>query len=479
MAALDPRLLLATEDTALARTLSWVLKENGYDVVTAQGGPQLLERLDQEEYDLLVVDLADADAGTMDRLARVREDTRHKDVPLFVLTDPGFNPASIEPFGLAAADVVQRPYRVRELLARIKAHLRVGRELNRARAEARSRTEMVAILKEVTASLNTEEIYQILVRRVAQGLRIARCSVVLASPGSAEGTVVAAYENPTLRDLKVELGKYPEIVRALETGETVMVSDVDADPLYHDVRTVIASEARSPDSRTRSVIALPFPLNGRLAGVFFLRTTADDPPLNRLDLGFAEQVIEAAVTALEKAYDLEHTAKGHQQLRELADTDPLTGCANRRVLDTRLREELDRARRYDQVLTVALFDVDHFKRINDTWGHQAGDRVLQQLVALLRRELRTMDLLARFGGEEFIVLLPETGSTGARLFTDRILRRIALHNFGDEATPISVTVSAGLATFPDDRAADDEALLKLADENLYKAKSAGRNRYRD
>lgn len=475
---LDPRLLLATEDTALARTLSWVLKENGYDVVTAQGGPQLLERLDQEDFDLLVVDLASADAGTLDRLTRIRDDIRYKDVPLFVLTDPGYSAAKLAPYGLAAADIVQRPYRVRELLSRIKAHLRVGRELNKARAEARSRAEMVGILKEVTATHDPDEIYQILVRRVAQGLRIARCSVVLAAPGALEGTVVAAYENPTLRDLRVELSKYPEIARALETGETVMVSDVEADPLYQDVKMIIATEANAA-SRTRSVIALPFPINGRLSGVFFLRTTADDPPLNRLDLGFAEQVIEAAVTALEKAYDLERSTKGHQQLREQAETDPLTGAANRRVLNERLREELDRARRYDQVVTVAIFDVDDFKRINDTHGHQVGDVVLQQLVAILRRELRTMDVLARFGGEEFVVLLPETGGTGARLFTDRILRRVALFNFGSDDDPIAVTVSAGLATFPDDRAADDEALLKLADENLFKAKRAGRNRYRD
>ena len=119
----NPRLLLATEDTALARTLSWVLKENGYDVVTALGGPQLLERLDQEVYDLLVIDLVNADAGTMDRLARVREDMRHREVPIFVITDADFDMAQLDTFGLSASDAIQRPYQVRELLARIKAHM--------------------------------------------------------------------------------------------------------------------------------------------------------------------------------------------------------------------------------------------------------------------------------------------------------------------------------------------------------------------
>ncbi len=473
----QPRLLFATEDITLARTLSWVLKENDYDVVTAIGGPALFDRLEQEEYELLVIDIGGGDIGRMNRLAQVHEDKRYADTPVFVLADAGFEVTRLEALGLAGHDVIHRPYRIRELLTRIKAHLRVGRELNRARSEARSRAEMIVILKEVTAALNPEKIYQILVRRVAQGLHVGRCSVVLASPGDKEGTVVAAYENPTLRDLRVELSRYPEILRALETGQTVLVSDVNVDPMYQEIRSTWGTGAAGQE--TRSVIALPFALHGHLAGVFFLRTTSDDPPLNTLDLGFAEQVIEAAVAALEKAYELENSGNGQAQLRALADTDPLTGCANRRALDERLKAELDRARRYDQVVTVLLLDVDDFKRINDTHGHILGDRVLKQLAVILRRELRTMDFLARYGGEEFVVVLPETGGTGSRLLADRILRRVQQHNFGDASIAISATLSAGLATFPDDRAADEESLLKLADENLYKAKRAGRNRYRD
>lgn len=476
MTVLNPRLLLVTEDNALARTLSWVLKENGYDIVTAVGTIQLHERLEQEVYDLLVIDVANGDAASTGRLMVVREHTGHRDTPLLVLADRNFLVASLEQFGLTGADLVQRPYRVRELLSRIKAHLRVGRELNRARAEARSRSELVEILKEVNAARDPQEIQQILVRRVANGLRIARCSVVMANAGDTEGTVVAAYENPTLRDLRVDLGRYPEILQALATGETVMIADVEQHPLYEDVRSTWGSEMQA--SRTRSVIALPFQVRGQTAGVFFLRTTHDDPPLNRLDLGFAEQVIEAAVSALTRAYD-ERDHQGGVELRELADTDPLTGVGNRRVFERRIEDELDRARRYDQVVTLALIDVDNFKLINDTYGHQAGDRVLRQLATLLKRELRTMDYISRIGGEEFVIVLPETGGTGARLFADRVLRRVAQHDFGDGTTSIKVTASAGLATFPDDRAIDHESLLKLADENLYRAKHAGRNRYRD
>lgn len=473
--SLSPRLLLATEDTALSRTLSWVLKENGYDVVTSAGAQQFSERLDQESYDLIVLDLAGSETTNIARLVTLHETGGPRETPLLVLADAGVDMATLEPFGLTHADVIARPYRVRELLARMKAHLRVGRELNRARAEARSRTELVSILQEVTAALDPDQIYQILVRRVAQCLRIARCSVVLADTTPTEGTVVAAFENPTLRELRVDLGKYPEITEALTTGHTVMVEDVEKHPLYQTVRGTWGNETHA--NRTRSVIAMPFALRGRTAGVFFLRTTAEDPPLNPIDLKFAEQVIETAVTALEKAYDVREEST--VELRALADSDPLTGIPNRRVYEQRIEEELDRARRYDQVVTIALIDIDDFKRINDSHGHQTGDRVLKQIATLLKRELRTMDFVARIGGEEFVIVLPETGGTGARLFADRVLRRIANCKCSDGSQELVVTASAGLATFPDDRAVDAESLLKLADENLYRAKHAGRNRYRD
>ena len=245
---------------------------------------------------------------------------------------------------------------------------------------------------------------------------VARCSVVLAEPGATEGTVVAAYENPTLRDLRVDLGKYPEIVQALASGQTVMVEDVEKSPLYQDVRATWGNETLG--SRTRSVIAMPFKLGADRSGVFFLRTTMADPPLNQLDLGFAEQVVEVAVPALSKAYELRQHADG-TDLRQLADSDPLTGIPNRRVFERRIADELERARRYDQVVTLVLIDVDDFKRINDTCGHQVGDRVLKQLAALLKRELRTMDFVARIGGEEFVIVLPETGVCVTDLAEDK------------------------------------------------------------
>jgi two-component system cell cycle response regulator len=385
--------------------------------------------------------------------------------------------ATVRSLGLGASDFIPKPFRVRELLARVKAHLRVGRELNQARAEARSRSEMMEILQEVTASLKPEEIYQILVRRVAQGLSISRCSIIIAGPDDDHGTVVAAYENPMLHNLAVDLRRYPEIQHALTTGEVVLVRDVLTDPLFEDVRAVWESEGRAAPAR--SAIAIRFSLRQQPAGVFFLRTTTGDVPLNEQDVQFAEQVINAAVAALEKAYDLENAVMGQEQMRHLAETDPLTGCFNRRALMEKLEQEMDRAARYATMLTGMMVDIDNFKQINDTYGHLVGDRVLKQLASLLKREQRSVDIVARYGGEEFVVLLPETTSTESRNFAERILRRVATHDFGESGNPVRVTISIGIATFPDERVSDGESLLRLADTHLYRAKTDGRNRFRD
>jgi two-component system cell cycle response regulator len=472
-----PKILVADDDPVLARTLSWILQENGYDVTALPGGERLFEYLTTDQYDLLLLDIMMPKVDGLQLLQRVRTDPRWKDLPVLMISSMPPEEATVQSLGLGANDFIAKPFRVAPLLARVKAHLRVGRELNQARAEARSRSEMVEILQEVTSTLKPDEIYQILVRRVATALRIPRCSILLAQPEDERATVVAAYENPTLHHLTVDMARYPEIRRALATRGIVLVQDVASDPLYDEVRT--DWQARGHSVPTRSALAIPFTLREEIAGVFFLRTTTEELPLGQQDVEFAEQVIRAAVASLERAYELETAVLGQEQMRHLAETDPLTGCFNRRALMERLEQEMDRAARYATMLTGMMVDIDNFKQINDTYGHLVGDRVLKQLAQLLRREQRSVDIVARYGGEEFVVLLPETTSGESRGFAERILKRVAEHDFGEPGTPVRVTISIGVASYPDERVSDGQSLLRLADGHLYRAKSEGRNRFRD
>lgn len=167
-------------------------------------------------------------------------------------------------------------------------------------------------------------------------------------------------------------------------------------------------------------------------------------------------------------------------LEQQAHTDPLTGVSNRRALDRSLAEELTRARRYRLPLSILLIDVDHFKRINDAAGHQAGDRVLVELARVAQRVLRQSDSIARFGGEELLVVAPNTARQGAAELADRIRTRIEVHDFGLPASiagaPLpAVTASFGIASIGEG-VEDVDKLLWVADRNLYRAKAQGRNR---
>jgi diguanylate cyclase (GGDEF)-like protein len=126
-----------------------------------------------------------------------------------------------------------------------------------------------------------------------------------------------------------------------------------------------------------------------------------------------------------------------------------------------------------------VLDLDHFKEINDANGHAAGDAVLAEFARRLRAEIREVDFAFRQGGEEFVVLLPETTTPESRNFAERLLRRVATHEFGEEGNRVRVTISIGMASYPDERVSDGLSLLELADTHLYRAKTDGRNRFRD
>jgi diguanylate cyclase (GGDEF)-like protein len=172
--------------------------------------------------------------------------------------------------------------------------------------------------------------------------------------------------------------------------------------------------------------------------------------------------------------------KANEEIRQLSITDPLTGAYNRGYLNDHLPQELKRTLRYGRSLSLMLCDIDHFKRVNDTYGHQAGDMVLKDfsrcLMGCIRKDL---DWVARYGGEEFLIVLPETDLSGASLVGERIRKTIEAAQIDLRGKPIRVTASFGVTSIESiDTEADDlcDDLIKRADDMLYLAKSEGRNR---
>jgi diguanylate cyclase (GGDEF)-like protein len=226
--------------------------------------------------------------------------------------------------------------------------------------------------------------------------------------------------------------------------------------------------------RLGSAAIAPLVLHGQLIGCLnqgsldtrhFTRDTATDL-LDHL----------AAVSAM-----CVDNAVGRERLKRDGLTDPLTRVANRRFFERRLAQETERKLRREEPIACMLIDVDHFKSVNDQYGHQIGDKVLSNMAALLGRDLRGADVLARYGGEEFVLLMPDTTKEQAFRIAERLRSRVAQQIFTDtENRRIAVTISIGVAALGKDREASAQvgatALLQRADEALYRAKELGRNR---
>ncbi len=179
--------------------------------------------------------------------------------------------------------------------------------------------------------------------------------------------------------------------------------------------------------------------------------------------------------------NVEELRRENQQLYQLATTDSLTRLVNRRYFMERLSTEFSRAKRFNRRLGYLICDIDHFKHVNDTYGHSVGDRVLKQVSAILASTVRSIDTAGRYGGEEFVLLLPETAIEGVLFVAEKIRRTVEEFDFTPEDPnepngPAHITISLGAATYPEVMVETPEELIELADQALYRAKEAGRNR---
>lgn len=239
--------------------------------------------------------------------------------------------------------------------------------------------------------------------------------------------------------------------------------------IHLDEQGVSRVHARIERQDSGSVIALIDP--GSTNGTF-----VNGERVNKRPLQDGDSIQVGAQTLLRFSLQDELEQKFQQHQFESATRDGLTGLFSKRYLMEHLESEIAFCKRHKRLISLAMMDADHFKNINDTWGHLAGDNVLKTLAQIFTACIRKDDLLARYGGEEFVLVMRDTPPDRARVVVERIRGAVEANAFycGRERMP--VTVSIGVACGPAEKLTEDDALLKQADENLYEAKRTGRNR---
>jgi diguanylate cyclase (GGDEF)-like protein len=250
------------------------------------------------------------------------------------------------------------------------------------------------------------------------------------------------------------------------TGETLAIERVN---LHVEKKRLNMGQMRvDPMATLKSYLTLPIALEGEILGCISINS--DQP--NAFD---AQDLQFFSVIGYQMTATIEHLQR-LSSVKNLAIYDTLTGLYNRRYFDEKFGTEAQQAFVNKTSLSLVLIDIDHFKKVNDTFGHPEGDKILRGVASLLKNSVRKKDTVARYGGEEFILILPEANLEAASMIAERIRKLVENTSFDIGNAHLNATISLGISSFPSHRARSKEELLKMADLALYRAKGEGRNR---
>ncbi len=448
------RILVVDDIPANVKLLEVRLLAEYFEVLTASNGPDALETCDNGKVDVVLLDVMMPDMDGFEVCRRLKSDPATAHIPVVMVTALDQVSDRVRGLEAGADDFLTKPVNDLQLMTRVKSLVRL-----------KMLTDELRLRASTTRNIGIEEL---LSRKHVSGDAIPRVLLIDERPASSERIKKLLRESAN-----VDIATDPHagfFQAAEEPYECVIVSTgfSDFDPLR------LCSQLRSLD-RTRF---LPI--------ILVAEEGEDQRIIRGLELGINDYVVrpidQQELTARlrtqvkRKRYN-DHLRASVTQTIEMAVTDGLTGLHNRRYLDSHLQTLFDRAVSRRRPLSLMITDLDRFKTVNDTFGHDAGDEVLREFARRLRKNVRGIDLACRFGGEEFIVVMPDTEAEIAHKVAERVRAEIAQTPFGigPAGGPMAVTVSVGVSSLK--RGPDSvQDLMKRADLALYEAKTGGRNR---
>ncbi|MEK6324721.1 MAG: diguanylate cyclase [Acidobacteriota bacterium] len=350
-------------------------------------------------------------------------------------------------------------------LTLLDAQLEIVRLTDQLESRKRSIGQFYEFLRGIASTLDSQKVYQSLLEKFSGLMKAERSSLMIFDPESNELVLEVALgtDSATTGAVRLKMGD-PIAGAVLANGTPLVVRDADNDSRVPHPR---------PDRyKTKSFISYPITLGLRKVGVINLTDRIDGLPYENDDL----MMLEMMAPHLALIIDRTEWARKAETFQQMSLTDPLTGLPNRRYLQDRLFEEVERSKRYNTPLSFMIIDVDRFKTYNDIYGHTNADLVLVKTAQILRGSIRAIDMSARFAGDEFCIVLTETELGDAARIAERLRKTICETEYRTEQGDLmgQVTISTGISSFSASRQTP-LAIMESADRALYQAKTRGRN----
>jgi two-component system cell cycle response regulator len=452
------RVLIVDDIASNLKLLEAKLTSEYYDVIAADNGHKAIELARRESPDLILLDVMMPGMDGFKVCEHLKADPETAHIPIVMVTALSDAADRVRGLEAGADDFLSKPVRDVPLFARVRSLIRLKLLMD------------VYLVREQTST--------------RLGLTGAR--PLLTQEDATYGRLLVIDDSAVdVENLVATLSAdHHQITRLASTDPGLAAASREEFDLL-----IVALHLKGGGDVLRFCSQIRSHVADRVRALPILLVAEDDDDVARvakgLDLGINDYLVKpfnphellARVrTQIRRRRYQNRLRVNYEQSVALASTDPLTGVHNRRYLDTHLDQLLQRARANNKPLSLAFCDIDHFKRLNDTYGHAAGDEVLIEFTRRLLRNLRSHDLVARIGGEEFVVVMPDTPPERARRIGERLRQKVEQERFAVAGSePIAVTISVGVTT---SRAADAAGtdLVKRADEAMYQAKNSGRNR---
>lgn len=457
------RVLIVDDDPAIRQTYCDVLEDQGYPVAAADGGHSALQFLMQQTFDVLVVDLK---MEEMDGMVFIGEAVKiWPDIGVIIISAYVSREVPERAEALGVTRILEKPVDITTFVDTIEAEGNARKTTNSNIHESDAIDLMREHLKLLAGishrSLSTETL--------AGALREFGDALARMVSADLVGILVEEEDQDPTMILSPQTTVAPGFITSVQDEMVKRFKVLSGHELDEESLQIHLDGADMKEGGTAdigSVLSVPVLIDYEVRGLLTLATLGSDPfTAHHTSLLYhTANHISAVFTALRK-------------MHSLATRDPLTGIFNR----IRLEEELDRAwltsRRYESSMGVVVIDVDNFKTINDAYGHSVGDEILRDFALVMGKAARSTDIIARYGGDEFVAILPRAGEANARAFAERLLSGTRHHTFCHSSHRLNITVSIGVSTSDNPTAPSTySALLGQADRGLYTAKRAGRNR---